>query len=307
MVKNLTDFVLSRYHHLYLFGMMMLIFFIYQGEIIELWKEWFADGNLFHKGPIVWLICFIVASFTIDKNTLSGAYLTLGGLVFSIITLMLIGVFKTEYPLMLVILLFVSSWFFAIEKNFYHKTIIISLFLFFSLPYYNFISPYLQITSALVVEKWLSFFNIPVLLQEYYIAIPRGQILIEESCNGARYLANNLILLFLYSLLSNFNGRQFFLAFLSTVLHSLVINWIRIFIIIVVAHNWGFDVPFFVKDHGNLGWVIYVIMLVPFFYSFIRIERMTMPPISWVKYYDYRILNVPAVSLLLPIFTYAII
>ncbi len=84
------------------------------------------------------------------------------------------------------------------------------MFLFFSLPYFTEeVWVFLQMGTVIVTEKLLYLFSIPVVVQEYFIAIPAGIFEVEESCSGVRYLANNLLLTFLFSFLCGFGLGQF--------------------------------------------------------------------------------------------------
>ena len=86
--------------------------------------------------------------------------------------------------------------------------------------------------------------GLPVLVQGYYIAIPRGQFVIAEGCSGVRYLTSNLLLLFFYSLLNRYSIYQFLLGLLVTVSLALLMNWIRVVTIILFGRYFGIEHTF---------------------------------------------------------------
>lgn len=268
--------------------------------------DWFADGNYTTKGPFVWLIALVLALLSIQKNQLKSS-ISINDLIFLLILISVIALVKDIQTVIIPTILFSAITYFGARIKELPEIFIVWLFLIFTLNYFPLLTPYLINMSVWANESLLALFGVPVLVQESFIAIPRGQFEVEGSCSGFRYLANNLILLFLYALMSKFNIRQFLLALSLTVLYSLLINWIRIFIIIVVAHNWGFEVPFFVKDHGNLGWVIYVFFLVLFFYTLIKIDKIKFAPSRLILFGEHKILSLPRIGLLLPLFVFSTI
>lgn len=300
------NFSIRYLHYYFLYSALLLIFLLNRDEIISLLMLWFSPlSNLIGKGPAIWSLTFLFINFTYNRESLFNRNITLIDFIYTAVFLFLIWVVKPEFPQLVPVILIGAVWLFGVQKK-HHALVFISIFfLAFSLPYLQMLKPYLQSLAVIVVESSLGLISIPVLVQEYYIAIPRGLFEVHESCSGLGYLAINLILLYLYSLLSRYNLRQFALALLSTIVFSLLINWIRIFIIVAAAHYYGFDVPFIVDGHQNFGWVIYVFFLIPFFYTFLKIERIEFQNLTlWQKFSDIK-LRFPSILLLLPIFIYS--
>ena len=280
---------------------------LYRSELWVLFASWFDDGDYISKGPILWGLAgyFLLRDVSwrrlFDSNGNNGDLLLLSVVLVSLVLL------DSREPLLLPMLVIALIRHFSVERGVQPNGFILFCLLAFSLPYFPLLVPYLQSMAVFVVEGTLGLFGIPVLVQENYIAIPRGQFYVADSCSGFRYLANNLILFFLYALFSRFNTRQFLMALVVTVVLALIVNWLRIFIIIFVAHNWGLDVPFFVKDHGNLGWVVYIFMLIPFFYGFLRIERMRLGSPKRLQFLNREWLPFAAQWLLLPVFAWSLL
>jgi exosortase len=280
---------------------------LYRNELWVLFASWFDDGDYITKGPILWGLAGYFLLRDAASHRLFGSRGNTGDLLLVVVVLLLLVLLDKRLPLLLPMLVIALIRHFSAERSVQPNGFILFCLLAFSLPYFPLLVPYLQSMAVFVVEGTLGLFGIPVLVQENYIAIPRGQFYVADSCSGFRYLANNLILFFLYALFSRFNTRQFLMALVVTVILALIVNWLRIFIIIFVAHNWGLDVPFFVKDHGNLGWVVYIFMLIPFFYAFLRIERMRLGRPKRLQFLNREWLPFTAQWLLLPVFAWSLL
>ncbi len=279
---------------------------VFRGDVSEMLARWFDDGSYFHKGPILWLLGFFYLLRDVSPERLFIRRADASDLLLALVTLLLMVLVEDRVPMLMPIAVIALIRHYSIKSDTHPNFFVLFCLLAFSLPYFPLLVPYLQSMAVFVVEGILGLFGIPVLVQENYIAIPRGQFFVAGSCSGFRYLANNLILFFLYALFSRFNTRQFLMALGITILLALLVNWVRIFIIIFVAHNWGLDVPFFVKDHGNLGWVIYIFMLIPFFYGFLRIDRMRLGTPKALQFLRREWLPFAPQWLLLPVFAWSL-
>jgi len=291
----------------YLLLLLLLTGLLYRNELLTLFASWFDDGDYISKGPILWGLALFFLMRDLSPGRAFSRSARLDDILLLSVILLLMVLLEDRVPLLLPMLVIALLRHFSVKPDTQPNFFILFCLLAFSLPYFPLLVPWLQSMAVFVVEGTLAQFGIPVLVQENYIAIPRGQFYVAEACSGFRYLANNLILFFLYTLFSRFNTRQFLMALGVTILLSLLVNWLRIFLIIFVAHNWGLDVPFFVKDHGDLGWVVYAFMLVPFFWSFLRIERMRLAPPKGLQFLQREWLPVSSQWLLLPVFAWSLI
>ena len=158
----------------------------------------------------------------------------------------------------------------------------------------------MQLLTVIVTKNLLVVAGIPVLVQATYIAIPSGQFYIHGGCSGFKYIVNNLMLFFLYSLMSRFNQRQFILGLLVAVSIALLMNWLRVVSVILFAHHFGIDYSF-VQDHNNFGWVLYALFLLPFFYLMLQVDKNYHRKITVFKPIDKFVFAFPAsVLFLLP-------
>ncbi len=290
----------------YLLLLLLLTGLLYRNELLSLFASWFDDGDYITKGPILWGLALFFLLRDVSPRRVFSRGTRLDDILLLAVTMLAMLLLEGRLPLLLPMLVIALLRHLSVEPDTQPNFFILFCLLAFSLPYFPLLVPGLQSMAVFVVEGTLGKFGIPVLVQENYIAVPRGQFYVAEACSGFRYLANNLILFFLYTLFSRFNTRQFLMALGVTILLSLLVNWLRIFLIVFVAQNWGMDVPFFVKDHGNLGWVVYAFMLVPFFWSFLRIERMRLVPPKGLQFLQREWLPLASQWLLLPVFAWSL-
>jgi len=178
------------------------------------------------------------------------------------------------------------------------RLLIVWLFLFFSLPYYSQVASLLRPLTIIVTEGLIGIAGIPVLVQEYFVAIPEGIFFIAQGCSGLRVMTINLLLLFLYSIMSRFNIYQILQGLIVAVVIALLANWLRVIIVILFAHNFGIDHGF-VQDHVNFGWFLYVALLVPYFYLMLKIDNHDIHEFIIAKTNTKKVLAIPASFLLL--------
>ncbi len=233
-------------------------------------EYWFVEDWI-SKGPVIWFVSLFVIHRDLSqrefRRTTTKTDLACG---LASVPVLILGMLID--PLLAPVLLIVFAWYLCSSGVDITRMLIVCLFLLFSLPFYSQLVPGMQSLTVLVTESIIGVLGIPVHVQEHYIAIPGGLFFVEEGCSGFNYMANNLLLLFLYSLMSRFSIRQFLLGLLVTVILALVMNWIRVVLIILFAHNFGIEHDF-IDSHQNFGWFLYALFLLPYFYLMLQIDN----------------------------------
>lgn len=139
------------------------------------------------------------------------------------------------------------------------------LYLIFAVPVWNVFSKLLQDFTAIYVTEILLMIGVPALLEGHYISIPEGLFLVDDNCGGLRYFVAALALGSLYAYL-NYRGIIKRVVFIGiVVILSVVVNWLRAFIVILMGHKTAMQHPF-VEDHIGLGWTIFSVMIVLLFW-----------------------------------------
>lgn len=158
-----------------------------------------------------------------------------------------------------VFMLLSSAW--AIMGYSLFRTILGPMcFLFFAIPFGQDILPILMDWTANATVAGLRASGIPVLQQDRNFVIPSGSWSVIEACAGVRYLFTSFFVgsLFAYLTYQRWHKRLGFV--IAIVLLSLLANWLRAYVIVMVAHltnnQWGLGM-----SHLTLGWIIFALIV----------------------------------------------
>lgn len=139
------------------------------------------------------------------------------------------------------------------------------LFLFFCIPFGDFLIPTLQQVTADLAVPLINLANIPVYRSGLYISIPTADFLVAEACSGIRFLISTITISVFYSLayLSNIYKRTAFIILACAL--PILANAVRVFMIVFIAHYidlesaTGFD-------HLVYGWIFFSIVMFALIY-----------------------------------------
>jgi exosortase A len=138
-------------------------------------------------------------------------------------------------------------------------------FVFFAVPFGDFIVPKLQDYTAWFSVQMLRLSGLPVYQDGYYISIPRGNFVVAEVCSGVRYLIASLALGLVYADLSYRSvWRRLALVALAIAL-PIIANGIRAYGIIMIAHWTNMEYAVGV-DHLIYGWLFFGLVMVLLFW-----------------------------------------
>jgi exosortase A len=142
------------------------------------------------------------------------------------------------------------------------RTILFPLvFLFFAVPFGEFLLPTLMEWTADFTVLALRFTGIPVFREGQRIEIPSGVWSVVEACSGIRYLIASVVVGTLYAYLSYRSTlrRVMFIAF--SFLVPIIANWLRAYIIVMLGHLSGNKIAVGV-DHLIYGWLFFGVVIV---------------------------------------------
>ncbi|MCH9027955.1 MAG: EpsI family protein [Proteobacteria bacterium] len=145
-------------------------------------------------------------------------------------------------------------------------------FLYFAIPAWDLINGALLAATVSVVDGILDLLRVPAWIQGNTVQIPSGAFEIAGGCSGLHFFIVALAISALY-------GHLYYRRFLNkglligiAALFALLTNWLRVSTIIIVGHLTEMQ-SFLVKvDHYYFGWVLFGLMLIPFFYVARSIE-----------------------------------
>jgi len=129
-------------------------------------------------------------------------------------------------------------------------------FLFFAVPFGNFLIAPLQDITAYLSVFILRITGIPVYLDELFIYIPTGSFVVAEACSGIRFLISTIVLgTLLAHVLFKSWWRRLVVVCLSLVI-PIIANGVRAYGIVLLAHLSDFEVAVGV-DHLVYGWIFF--------------------------------------------------
>lgn len=147
------------------------------------------------------------------------------------------------------------------------------LFLYFGVPFGEFMLPYMMEWTADFTVYALQFTGVPVYREGQHFVIPSGHWSVIDECSGVRYVMASFMVgsLFAYLNYSSYRRRAVFMA-VALVLPVLA-NWLRAYMIVMVAHLTGNRLAVGV-DHILYGWVFFGLII---FVMFIVGARWSQP------------------------------
>jgi len=149
-------------------------------------------------------------------------------------------------------------------RNTYHLSFPL-LFPLIAMPLWSWLEPVLQFVTTQVVAACLSLVGVPVFVETHFIRIPEGEFSIEEVCAGLRYLLSAIAISLVYAHLHMKKIKTAFLFVGFSILLSLMVNWIRVFSVIVAGHLTNMQHSL-IRDHADFGWWLFAFTLIPIFW-----------------------------------------
>lgn len=133
-------------------------------------------------------------------------------------------------------------------------------FLLFAVPFGQEMLPVLMNWTADATVVALRYSGVPVYQEGRNFVIPSGQWSVVEACGGIRYLLTSVFIGAVFAYLTYTQWRKRILFMLWAIVMPLIANWIRAYLIVMVAHKtaneWGLGL-----SHIALGWVIFGISI----------------------------------------------
>lgn len=144
--------------------------------------------------------------------------------------------------------------------------------IYLAVPFWDFLTDPLRITTVAVVQSLLELAELPAYIDGYFIAVPGGKFVVAGGCSGLNYVLTSLTLGVFYSLLylKTLSKRVGFV--LICIAFSLIVNWIRVFALVLIGLYTDMESKM-VHDHETFGWVLFTLVLVPMFWIASRLEQ----------------------------------
>jgi len=247
--------------------------------LVLLWMKWSAgDYTQSYSHGLLILPLFVWLVFrqrhtiaNTEQRPFKPAFVLLAGLLFgwtwAFAANIAVGA-EALWPLILICsVLAVSGWAATM-------TIAVPVLLLYSaIPVWDVINPILQSLTTNAVGVTLQVASVPAFIQGNFVQIPAGIFEIAGGCSGIHFFIVALTLAVVYANL-HFHmtaGAVLLLAIAGAM--SIMMNWIRVATIIVAGHLTDMQSYLVTVDHYTFGWVLFSIMLIPFYFVARRLER----------------------------------
>ncbi|MEM1145865.1 MAG: archaeosortase/exosortase family protein, partial [Pseudomonadota bacterium] len=124
--------------------------------------------------------------------------------------------------------------------------------------------PWLRDLTVLVVTSTTKAVGIVAFIEGNLIQLATGTIEIADGCSGEKYLRSALIIATLSLLMrvNRFGPAPTLLAFVAC---ALLANWIRVFVLVLIAHQTSTQNSI-VMEHDWLGWIVFGVVMFALFW-----------------------------------------
>ncbi len=151
------------------------------------------------------------------------------------------------------------------------KTLVPVMALYLALPIMDILVTPLQNLTTWVNTRMILATGITAFIENYDIHMPYGIMRIAHGCAGLNYLLAGMCLGVFYAYLNLQRVSLQLKAVALIVVLSLVGNWIRVFLLILIGYESKMQSEL-VHDHGFFGWIIFAVLAVFFFFYAKRLE-----------------------------------
>ncbi len=139
-------------------------------------------------------------------------------------------------------------------------------FLFFMVPFGEFLLPALMEGTADFTVAALRMSGVPVYREGLQFVIPSGNWSVVEACSGVRYLIASLVAGTLYAYLNYRSMRRRLVFCAISIVVPIVANWARAYLIVMLGHLSSNTLAVGV-DHLIYGWLFFGVVLFMLFWA----------------------------------------
>lgn len=139
-------------------------------------------------------------------------------------------------------------------------------FLVFAIPTWGHLSGHLRSLSARGVTALARLTGLPAYVEGNTVQIPSGALQIGGGCSGINYFIVAIAIATLYGELNRNELRHRVLLIAVAAAMAVVMNWVRIYGIVLNAYLTDMQGYLVTVDHLRYGWVLFGVLLVAFFW-----------------------------------------
>lgn len=252
-------------HYILFIGLALVFIIGFNKTLAVLNQHWLTlDGNLAHGWIIVLLSLYLQhqqlkTAYTLKTPSILGAAaLTTTSFIWFLGALANIDLLQ---QISLLSILFTTYWsLFGLITAL--KLIPAISVMFFAIPIWGYLTQTLVDLASYIVSYWIELTAIPALIQGNSFFLPSGQVDIAGGCSGVRYLNVAMALALYIGLSGVFTIKRRVFLLLTAIFLALLMNWLRIFILILIAYYSEMTHPL-INDHENFGWLLFIFVIIP--------------------------------------------
>ncbi|MBL4607849.1 MAG: exosortase [Pseudomonadales bacterium] len=237
---------------------------LFSGDMNQLHQTWTTSSELTHGYPALaialWLIIRNGKSHEQKPSALMLVPLLIIAISYSI------GDILTIKTIKLLALLLALPTFIAVVAGpkSLRFTLIPTLIIGMALPATYLAIPILQKLTVIANTFLIKQLGMTAYIEGSYIHLSSGVIWVKNGCSGHKYFTSAVTLALIMISLDRFSSMRSLIITSLALGLSLLANWIRVFLLILVAYYTSVDHPL-IHDHDNFGWVVFGISMVPLF------------------------------------------
>ncbi len=138
-------------------------------------------------------------------------------------------------------------------------------YLYLALPVVMLIQAPLHAITTVVAGLLAQASGIPVLLEGNFVTIPAGRFEIADGCAGHGYFIYAATIAALYGYLRLDSWPRRFVLMMVALGLAMVMNWIRVFSVIMIGHISDMQHYVVRVEHDSLGWILFAVAMVILF------------------------------------------
>jgi EpsI family protein len=140
-----------------------------------------------------------------------------------------------------------------------------------AVPIWDFLVDPLRTMTVWFTQHMLDALAVPALIDGYFIHLPAGDIEVAGGCSGLNLLLAMVLMGLLFAESHAMPRERRVAIVLLAIAFGILDNWIRVLALVLIAHFSQMQSEL-VHHHGNFGWWVFAINLLPFLWLAARIE-----------------------------------
>jgi len=258
-MRILSSKIITLY---FIINITILIAFNYTA-MIELFNEWYDPGPYNHGllGFALTLYIFWTKKdffMSIRPNLLGVILLLIVNIILLIANLANIGQLQILSLSLGIVSLLISIYGFSVIKIFIKPWMMLLL----TLPIWNLLQLPLQDLSTWASFYAVQIFDLDIIREGHDLITPGGVFIVEPACSGLGFFLTSALYAIFVSQVNNLSRKSTCIYFLLAISFSIVANWFRIIIIVIVGAKTHMQ-HFIVQDHLTFGWFVFMACFIP--------------------------------------------